>query len=118
MKWSAVISLSFSLLALRAQNVIEDRAAGPTAPPIQISETQVVALVNFQFATPPSRRNAEAQRIARKLDRHVNEFLDGWPWMPFQQTLGISGYEIYFDHPDEMFYALSLALPVLATNTA
>jgi len=117
MKWLAAILLGLSLLTLRAQNVIEDRATGPTASAIQISETQVVALVNFQSVMPPSRRHVEAQRLAHKLDRHVNEFLDGWPWMPFQQTLGISGYEIYFDHPDEMFCALSLALPFLSTNT-
>ncbi len=58
------------------------------------------------------------ERIARKLDRHVSEFTGGWPWMPFHHTLGISGYEAGFNHPDEMFYALSLALPVLSSNTA
>ena len=32
--------------------------------------------------------------------------------------LGISGYEVYFDHPDEMFHGLSLALPCLSAGTA
>jgi hypothetical protein len=56
--------------------------------------------------------------VAAKLDRHVTELLNGAPWMPFHHTLGISGYEVDFNHPDEMFYALSLALPFLPTNTA
>ena len=118
MKRFATVLLSLWLLATHAQNVIEDRGVGLTAPAIEITEAQTLALIKRAFSPSSNRRNAEAQRIARKLDRHVNEFLDGWPWMPFQQTLGISGYEVYFDHPDEMFYALSLALPFLSTNTA
>jgi hypothetical protein len=101
-----------------AQNVIDDRGTGLTAPAIQITETQVLTLINRATPPPGHPRDAEAQRIARKLDRHVNEFLDGWPWMPFQHTLGISGYEVSFNHPDEMFHALSLAMPFLSTNTA
>ena len=60
----------------------------------------------------------EARRIAIKLERHVVELLDGAPWMPFHQTLGISGYEVHFDHPDAMFYALAQALPFLSEATA
>jgi hypothetical protein len=37
--------------------------------------------------------------------------------MPFHHTLGISGYEVYFNHPDQMFHALSLALPHLPPET-
>lgn len=115
---TAVALVILTCCATGAQNVIEDRATGPVAPPIQITEAQTLMLANY--APPPARprRSAEAQRIARKLDRHVIEFLDGAPWMPFQHTLGISGYEVYFNHPDEMLYALSLALPFLSTNTA
>lgn len=110
--------LGLLVFAGRAQNVIEDRGIGITAPPIQITEAQTLALINRGSAPLATRRSAEAERIARKLDRHVNEFLDGWPWIPFHHTLGISGYEVYFNHPDEMFYALSRALPFLSTNTA
>jgi hypothetical protein len=104
-----------------AQNVIDDRASGPIAPSIQITDRQALDLV--AAAPPPvvsatKIRNSETERIARKLDRHVNEFLDGAPWMPFHHTLGISGYETYFNHPDEMFYALSIALPFLPPQTA
>jgi hypothetical protein len=38
--------------------------------------------------------------------------------MPFHHTLGISGYETYFNHPDELFYALSIAVPYLPKPTA
>ena len=105
-------------LAARAQNVIEDRGIGITVPPTQITEAQTLALINRVVPPLSVHPGAEAGRIARKLDRHVSEFLDGWPWMPFHHTLGISGYEVYFNHPDEMFHALSLALPFLSTNTA
>ena len=109
-----------SLANCPAQNIVEDRAVGPTASPIRVGETQLLALVNYTNAPPvlSKLRGTEAVRIARKLDRHVVEFLDGAPWMPLHHTLGISGYEVCFDHPSEMFYALSLALPYLSTNTA
>jgi hypothetical protein len=115
---SLCAALSTAVLALHGQNVIEDRATGPTAPAIRITETQVLAFISRPFQTSTNRRSAEIERIARKLDRHVNEFIGGWPWMPFHHTLGISGYEAHFNHPDEMFYALSLSLPGLSTNTA
>src|SRR5690242_4027909 len=51
-----------------------------------------------------------------RLARHVRELLDGWPWRPFHVTHGISGYEAYFAHPDELFYSLSLARPVLPAD--
>ena len=115
---SACAVLIAATVALQAQNVVEDRATGLTAPPIQITESQTLALVHYSFQSSTNHRSAEQERIGRRLDRHVNEFIDGWPWMPFHHTLGISGYETSFNHPDEMFYALSLALPVLSTNTA
>ncbi len=112
---SAVVSV---VLASPGQNVIEDRGNGLTAPAIQISESQTLALISRPFHSSTNRRSPELERVARKLERHVNEFIDGWPWVPFHHTLGISGYEAYFHHPDEMFFALSLALPVLSSNTA
>ena len=45
-------------------------------------------------------------------------FVEGYPWKAFHNTLGISGYEAYFNHPDEMVYALSIALPQLDADTA
>ncbi len=46
------------------------------------------------------------------------EYLQGAPWRPFHHTLGISGFETHFDHPDHEFYALALALPHLSLATA
>ncbi|MBI5388044.1 MAG: hypothetical protein HZA90_25550 [Verrucomicrobia bacterium] len=112
-------SVAFSLAFPGAgQNVIEDTGAGRMAAPIQIAEAEAARLVERlpDFTKPAA--SAEAQRVARKLEAHVTEFLAGWPWMPFHHTLGISGYEVYFDHPDEMFVALSLALPSLSKPTA
>ena len=60
----------------------------------------------------------EARRIAAKLDAHIAEFLAGAPWKPFHHTLGISGYEANFAHPDEMFLALAYATPWLKPETA
>jgi hypothetical protein len=101
-----------------SQNVIQDRATGPTAPVVQFSEAQALFCIDHSERRGSAQRHAESERIGRKLDRHVNEFLAGAPWRPFHHTLGISGYEVAFHHPDEMFYALSLALPFLPTNTA
>jgi hypothetical protein len=115
---SVGIAIGAAAFLMHGQNVIEDRATGPTAPAIQITEAQALAFISRPFQTSTNRRSAELERVARKLDRHVSEFIDGWPWMPFHHTLGISGFEDYFNHPDEMFYALSLALPVLSSNTA
>ncbi len=120
MKWFRPTCLNLLLFGLSnalAQNVIVDRATGPTAPPIRISSTQALALVDRVPEPTPTPAGRERDRIRRKLDRHVIEFLQGAPWMPFHHTLGISGYEAAFQHPDEMFYALSLALPHLPTNT-
>jgi hypothetical protein len=118
MRWLVLFCAALGFAALHGQNVIEDRATGPTVPAIQITEAQALAFIDRSFQSSTNRRSAELEHVARKLDRHVSEFIDGWPWMPFHHTLGISGYEVYFNHPAEMFYALSLALPVLSSNTA
>jgi hypothetical protein len=59
------------------------------------------------------KRQPPTGRLAGKLARHVTELLDGWPWRPFHVTHGISGYEAFFAHPDELFHALALARPLL-----
>jgi hypothetical protein len=120
MKAAATLLVFCWLFAVHSQNVIEDRAVGPTAPPIEMSEAQVIPLIEQtnRALSPAQPAPLWKRRLATKLDRHVNEFIDGVPWMPFHHTLGISGYEVAFDHPDEMFYALALALPHLQTNTA
>ena len=110
--------LCASIVSTPAQNIVADGTSGRTAAPITVTEEQVLSIVNripeFHLVTA----HAEARRVADKLNRHVTEFLEGVPWMPFHHTLGISGYEAYFNHPDELFYALSVALPLLPKDTA
>jgi hypothetical protein len=128
-----------------AQNIVVQNFSGLTANPVALTDTEVSELTGrvprFDFdhstyplasaqAASPSRSPAapaptpidgladEIRRIARKLDAHVEEFLAGAPWKPFQQTLGISGYETAFAHPDETFYSLSIAVPFLPEQTA
>jgi hypothetical protein len=110
--------LLWSAASASAQNVIEDPAAGPVVPATKLTPADVQRLVSFTTSSPLRPTNREAQRVAAKLDAHVTEFLAGYPWMPFHHTLGISGYETSFAHPDELFYALSLALPHLSPATA
>lgn len=57
-------------------------------------------------------------RVRRKLETHIEQLLEEFPYQVFQHTLGISGYEQYFNHPDELFYSLSLALPFLSEPVA
>jgi hypothetical protein len=78
------------------------------------AEQLVLTFPKPDFAIPS---HPEAQRVAAKLDKHVQALIAGWPWKPFHHTLGISGHETCFDHPDELFYALSLALPYLSEPT-
>jgi hypothetical protein len=101
-----------------AQNLVEGETTGVTAPPVQLTDRQVVDLLARvpDYRTAP--RGREVDRIAAKLDRHVAEFVAGFPYQAFHNTLGISGYETYFNHPDHMFYALSTALPYLTRATA
>jgi hypothetical protein len=56
--------------------------------------------------------------VLARLEGHVTEGLAGWPWKPFHHTLGLSGYEVGFNHPDELFLSLALALPFLTEATA
>jgi hypothetical protein len=89
-----------------------------TANPVRLTDTDVSELF---FRTPdfPERANSpESRRVSAKLEAHVKTFLDGAPWMPFQHTLGISGHEVSFAHPDEMFLALAQSLPCLTEATA
>jgi hypothetical protein len=101
-----------------AQNIIEDADSGKTALPNSFSLEQLGMVLRRTPDFGGTLRGAEAERIRAKLEKHVSEMLDGTPWKPFHHTLGISGYETYFDHPDEMFYALAIALPQLKGDTA
>ncbi len=56
------------------------------------------------------------KRILQKLETHLEELLTGPDLLPFHNTLGISNHETYFDHPDETFYALSIAYPLVRSE--
>jgi hypothetical protein len=112
------ISVLFAIDSGVSQNIVELTASQFTANPVRLTDTDVSELfvISPRFPTPFA--SAEARRVSTKLEAHVMELIDGAPWMPFHQTLGISGYEVYFDHPDELFLALSLALPCLSDSAA
>lgn len=100
------------------QNIIEDGDAGKTVPSIQITPEQANTVVRSTANFGAPARSEEAKRIRAKVEKHVTEMLEGAPWKPFHHTLGISGYEAYFDHPDELFHTLSIAVPQLSRDTA
>jgi len=88
------------------------------ANPVRLTDPDVSELF---FRTPDFPRrptSSEGKRIANKLEAHITAFLEGAPWMPFQHTLGISGHEVSFDHPDEMFLVLAQSMPCLSEATA
>ena len=116
------VAAVFCVDSLCAQNIVghSDRSASQqfTANPVRLTDMDVG---EFLFSTPrisPAGNSAESTRIASRLEAHVMAFLDGAPWKPFHHTLGISGHEVYFDHPDELFHSLSLALPCLSASAA
>ena len=110
----------FSFDSASGQNIVgPDSTSTFTANPVMLTDKDVSE--SFVWRSPDfSKRptSPEAARIASKLDSHVDEFLQGAPWMPFHHTLGISGYEANFAHPDEMFLELAFAAPWVKPGTA
>lgn len=116
------LAAAFCVDSLCAQNIVgdTDRSASQqfTANPVRLTDTDVG---EFLFSAPrfsAAGNSAESARISSRLEAHVIALLDGAPWKPFHHTLGISGHEAYFDHPDELFHSLSLALPCLSAGVA
>jgi hypothetical protein len=102
----------------RAQNIVPFERDGKITPPLRLTERRFDELISPAIRLGPVTNQVAAQPILDRLSRHVEQFLDGAPWMPFQQTLGISGYETTFAHPDDSFFALALASAVLPEPTA
>jgi hypothetical protein len=103
-----------------AQNVVSSVAARDVLPPEPLPADFAQNLISAITASSnplPVPSDDEARRVAAKLEAHVRTLIDGWPWRPLHHVLGISGFETYFDHPDELFYALSLAMPLLSTES-
>jgi hypothetical protein len=100
------------------QNVVPRDGANQTAPPISISIDEARSWIETFPDFSARAEDPASERTRAKLDNHIGAFIDGQPWMPLHITLGISGYESYFTHPDETWYALTLAMSQLSGETA
>jgi hypothetical protein len=96
-----------------AQNVVDDAPANVRVERTEIERIHAVAFVNDMPKQTASVTGPSGKRILQKLETHLDEFLSGPDLLPFHNTLGISNHETYFDHPDEVFYILSLAYPLV-----
>ncbi len=97
----------------RAQNVVRGDDTAQTAAPIELSRDDVeriLAWVPHWGARPDA---PESKRVAARLHGQVRQVLEGWPLRPFHHTLGISGFEVEFAHPDQLFLALAISCPAL-----
>jgi hypothetical protein len=101
-----------------AQNVIESDGASRTVAPLVFTLEQTEEILSRSLLHRRGTLAGEAARVAKKLERHVLELIEDHPFRPFHHTLGISGYESYFAHPDELFHSLSIALPYLSDTAA
>lgn len=112
-----LLSGNFRIDSAWGQNIVDALSEFSPANPAKLTDTDVSEFISRAPLLGKTVESSEARRIAAKLDQHVTQFLAGFPWRPFQHTLGISGYEVYFAHPDEMFYALAISLPYLSPPT-
>jgi hypothetical protein len=114
-----MLAVLLACASASAENVITQAGIDRSAPAIKLDREQALRIIaDVPQAAPPRSNHPEAQRIAGKLDAHVAGFLAGYPYRPFHNVLGISGFETLFDHPDRLVYSLSLALPYLTEPTA
>jgi hypothetical protein len=100
-----------------AQNIIDSTTFTDTADPIRLSATDLEQVLSNAPARIISLTSPAARQVAAELNCHVADLIAGWPWLPFHHTLGISGYESYFAHPDELVLVLALARPALEGTT-
>jgi hypothetical protein len=103
-----------------AQNVVNSVPALDVLPRETLSTGfahELVSLITAPGDNVPVPSDEAARRVAAKLEAHVRELIDRWPWRPLHHVLGISGFETYFDHPDELFYAVALAEPFLSAES-
>lgn len=141
-----ILFLAFILPITNAQNIVDDDEPDFTLPPVKLGIEDLRKVINIlppkeadlaalkrkygldnsdSLTVAISDTNKELHSLRagivktfRKLDTHVKDMIVNSPLMPFHHTLGISGYEVYFNHPDELFYTLSIAIPFLSNTTA
>jgi hypothetical protein len=100
------VTVTLCLLSPRpvsGQNVVDPGLVGPVHPPIHITTDQVRQVIDYARPSTAALPDAAKSAVTDLLDRH--------PWRPLHLTLGISGFESYFTHPDETFFVLSLLPP-------
>lgn len=102
-----------------AQNVVTEADGDRTAPAITLSEAQVAGWLGRAPVLPrlPAAPDAADRALQAKLARHIDDLIAGWPLKPWVVQLGISGTETFYDHPDELFYALCCAYSVLPAES-
>ena len=91
-----------SLASAEAQNVV-NAETGPVRPAIRLSLSDVQRVLDHPLPAP--------KPLPAQASKFLDEVLHGGPWRPLHLTLGISGFETYFTHPDELFFVLSLLPP-------
>lgn len=116
------IFILITILMLRTdifcQNIVDNDELDLKLPEVKLGVDDLMKVIaNLPTKCGKIPEFKEAKRVARKLDDHTREMLQNMPLMPFHHTLGISGYEVYFNHPDVVFYTLSISLPFLSKDT-
>ena len=122
-RWTAslctwAVTWLLAVTSANAQNVVSSYPHTAMLEPITLSDKDLQRVIE---QAPARRRSAEGEdslRLRKKLENHVGQLVEAFPYKGFQHTLGISNYEIYFNHPDELFHALSTALPYLSLSLA
>jgi len=115
-----LVGVTFCLDIGRAQNIVAGNSAILPANPAKLTETDFSEFIFSvpQLGNPFSNSLPASERVRERLTREVERWLSAPEWMPFHHTLGISGYETYFTHPDDLYYTLSLSLPWLPQAAA
>jgi len=108
-----VALLLFAGQVVGAQNVVVEGGGGRVLPAVEVSTHQVEGLVNRVPDLARTADDSSTRLLSSVLQAQINLLVEGWPWMALHHTLGISGAEVYFDHPDELFLSLAMAIPRL-----
>ncbi len=113
--WSALGTVLLLVsVPTSAQNVVSQDSSTTYRDPVTLADADLQRVIEQAPVRQRAAQQQHLRRLQRKLDNHVGQFVEGFPYQAFQHTLGISNYEVYFNHPDEVFYALSIALPYLS----
>jgi hypothetical protein len=113
-----MLGIPASIFPGLAQNVVDEAGPSRVLPATEVSAAQAEAVLESVPKLGGASTEPQTRRLMQILETQVTLLIEGWPWMPLHHPLGISGAEVYFDHPDELFLALSLALPYLSEPLA